>query len=98
MKRFTRAPALILGVAVAALAQVHETQRLAACRAVLEAIARMPEGIPRDLLDKAECVAVVPGVKKLAPGVGGRHGKGAVTCRKERGRGARGPPAVMQMG
>ena len=97
MKRFTAAPALVLGVAVAALAQVHETQRLAACRAVLEAIARMPEGIPRDLLNKAECVAVVPGVKKLALGVGGRYGKGAVTCRKDGGRGPWGPPAMIEM-
>src|SRR5256885_2882339 len=100
-KRLTRAlavAALVLGTAVAALAQVRETQRLAACRAVLEAIARMPEGIPRDLLHKAECVAVVPGVKKLALGVGGRYGKGAVTCRKDGGRGPWGPPAMIEMG
>jgi lipid-binding SYLF domain-containing protein len=101
MRRFARAlalAALVLGAAVAALAQVRETQRLAACRAVLEAIARMPEGIPRDLLNKAECVAVVPGVKKLALGVGGRYGKGAVTCRKDGGRGPWGPPAMIEMG
>jgi len=101
MKRFTRAlalAALVFGAAVAALAQVRETQRLAACRAVLEAIAGMPEGIPRDLLNKAECVAVVPGVKKLALGVGGRYGKGAVTCRKDGGRGPWGPPAMIEMG
>ena len=100
MKRFTRALALatlVFGAAVAALAQVRETQRLAACRAVLEAIAGMPEGIPRDLLNKAECVAVVPGVKKLALGVGGRYGKGAVTCRKDGGRGPWGPPAMIEM-
>lgn len=100
-KRLTTAlamAAVVLAVAVAATAQVRETQRLAACRAVLEAIARMPEGIPRDLLNKAECVAVVPGVKKLALGVGGRYGKGAVTCRKDGGRGPWGPPAMIEMG
>jgi lipid-binding SYLF domain-containing protein len=90
--------ALVLGVAVAASGQVRETQRFAACRAVLEAIAHMPEGIPRDLLHRAECVAVVPGVKKLALGVGGRYGKGAVTCRKDGGRGPWGPPAMIEMG
>ena len=90
--------ALALAVAVAASAQVRETQRLAACRAVLDAIAHMPEGIPRDLLDKAACVAVVPGVKKLALGVGGRYGKGAVTCRKDEGRGPWGAPAMIEMG
>lgn len=70
-QRCTRATALlalVLGAAVTALAQVRETQRLAACRTVLEAIARMPEGIPRDLLNKAECVAIVPGVGARAWG------------------------------
>jgi lipid-binding SYLF domain-containing protein len=101
MRRFTTAlaiAALVLAAAVAAPAQVRETQRLVACRAVLEAIARMPEGVPRDLLDKAECVAVVPGVKKLAFGIGGRYGKGAVTCRKDGGRGPWSPPAMIEMG
>ena len=90
--------ALALGLTVAAFAQVRETQRLAACRSVLEAIVTMPEGIPRDLLARAECVAVVPGVKKFALGVGGRYGKGAVTCRKDGGRGAWGPPAMIELG
>jgi lipid-binding SYLF domain-containing protein len=89
---------LVLAAPVAAHAQVRETQRLATCRGVLEAIATMPEGIPRDLLDRAQCVAVVPGVKKLALGVGGRYGRGAVTCRKDGGRGPWGPPAMIEMG
>jgi SH3 domain-containing YSC84-like protein 1 len=97
-RRPLAAVALVLGAAVAAFPQVRETQRLAACRAVLEAIAGMPEGIPRDLLARAECVAVVPGVKKIALGVGGRYGKGAVSCRKDEGRGAWGPPAMIEMG
>jgi lipid-binding SYLF domain-containing protein len=86
------------GPLAVATAQVRETQRLSACRVVLEEVAGMPEGIPRDLLNKAECVAVVPGVKKLALGVGGRYGKGAVTCRKDGGRGPWGPPAMIEMG
>jgi lipid-binding SYLF domain-containing protein len=101
MRRFVKTQALAAlaaGAAAAASAQVRETQRLAACRAVLESVANMPEGIPRDLLNKAECVAVVPGVKKLALGVGGRYGKGAVVCRKDDGRGPWGPPAMIEMG
>jgi lipid-binding SYLF domain-containing protein len=39
------------------------------------------KGIPEDLLDKAECVAIVPGLKKGGLGVGGRYGKGVVMCR-----------------
>jgi len=89
--------ALLLGAAGAS-AQVRETQRLAACRQVLEDVANMPEGIPRDLLNKAECVAVVPGVKKAALGIGGRFGKGAVTCRKDGGRGPWGPPSMIEVG
>jgi lipid-binding SYLF domain-containing protein len=101
MRRFVKTQALVAlaaGAAAAASAQVRETQRLAACRAVLESVANMPEGIPRDLLNKAECVAVVPGVKKIALGVGGRYGKGAVVCRKDGGRGPWGPPAMIEMG
>ena len=101
MRRFVKTQALAAlaaGAAAAASAQVRETQRLAACRAVLESVANMPEGIPRDLLNKAECVAVVPGVKKIALGVGGRYGKGAVVCRKDGGRGPWGPPAMIEMG
>ena len=64
-------------------AQVKERKRLDACREVLEELLGGEESIPRDLLDKAECVAVVPGVKKLALGFGGRWGKGAVVCRTQ---------------
>jgi hypothetical protein len=39
------------------------------------------DGIPRDLLDRAECVIVVPSVKKLALGIGGSYGRGAMVCR-----------------
>ena len=43
----------------------------------------MPESIPRDLLDKAECVIVIPSVKKAALGVGARWGKGAAPAAAE---------------
>ena len=51
------------------------------CREVLEELLSGKESIPRELLDKAECVAVVPSAKKFALGLGGRYGKGAVACR-----------------
>src|ERR1700740_712187 len=41
----------------------------------------IPDGIPKDLLDKAECVIVIPSVLKFAFGVGGDFGRGAITCR-----------------
>jgi lipid-binding SYLF domain-containing protein len=79
-------------------AQVKERKRLDACREVLEELLGGEERIPRDLLDKAECVAVVPGVKKLALGFGGRWGKGAVVCRTHAGGGSWGPPLMITLG
>jgi SH3 domain-containing YSC84-like protein 1 len=85
-------------VPVAASAQVKESRRLEACREVLEALLGGEERIPRDLLDKAECVAVVPSAKKLALGFGGRWGKGAVLCRGQGGRGPWGGPLMISIG
>jgi len=86
------------GGAVAAYAQVHEARRLAACREMLDDVSKMPEGLPRSLLNKAECVVLVPGVKKAALGIGGRYGKGAVVCRKDGGHGPWGPPSMVELG
>ena len=65
---------------------------------MLEELLGGEERGPRDLLDKAECVAVVPGVKKLALGVGGRWGKGAVVCRGQGGSGLWGAPLMISLG
>ena len=48
---------------------------------VLDEILRIPDNIPQDLIDKAECVIIVPSVLKAAFGVGGAYGRGAMTCR-----------------
>jgi lipid-binding SYLF domain-containing protein len=78
---------LLLLVAPVALAggteRADEVQRLNRATQVFKEIMRIPEkGIPGDLLDKAECVAIVPGLKKGGLGIGGRYGKGVVMCRK----------------
>ena len=44
------------------------------------------QGVPKPLLKKCKCVAVLPGVKKGAFVVGGRHGKGIVSCRNDSGK------------
>ena len=79
-----------------ALAQQKEEDRLKESRDVLKEILGMPDkGIPRDLLDKAECVVVFPSVKKAGFIVGGSYGRGAVVCRKgEDFRGNWGAPAM----
>jgi len=61
--------------------QEKEQDRLKNSGEVMEAILNIPDGIPQDLLDKAECVAVFPSVKKLAVGIGGSYGRGALVCR-----------------
>jgi SH3 domain-containing YSC84-like protein 1 len=75
---------LLLVVALLVLpaqAQEKEQERLKECGEVLKEILDIPDNIPQDLLDKAECVVVIPSVKKLAFGLGASYGRGAMTCR-----------------
>jgi SH3 domain-containing YSC84-like protein 1 len=73
-----------------ALGQKKEEDRLKESAGVLKEILGIPEkGIPRDLLDKAECVVVFPSVKKAGLGIGASYGRGAIVCRT--GEGFRGP-------
>jgi lipid-binding SYLF domain-containing protein len=60
-----------------------EVKRLSRAGEVFTEIMNTPDkGIPGDLLDKAACVVIVPGLKKGAIGFGGKFGKGVVMCRK----------------
>jgi lipid-binding SYLF domain-containing protein len=58
-----------------------ELDRLQNSNTVLKEILGMPDSIPKDLLDRAECVIVIPSVKKFAVGVGGSYGRGVMDCR-----------------
>src|SRR5579872_3384669 len=58
-----------------------ETDRLTNAGMVMEEIMNIPDNIPQDLLDKAECVVVFPSVLKAAFIVGGSYGRGAMICR-----------------
>ena len=75
------ATVLCLYVPTFAADQTREQKRLETCGEVLKQILDIPDDIPKDLLDKAECVIVFPTVLKLAIGVGGDFGRGAITCR-----------------
>ena len=59
----------------------REEERLKECGQVLKEILDIPDNIPQDLVDKAECVLVIPSVKKFAIGLGGSYGRGAISCR-----------------
>ncbi len=58
-----------------------EATRLEESAVVLKEILGMPEGIPKDLLNKSVCVVVFPSVKKAAFVVGASYGRGVITCR-----------------
>ncbi len=58
-----------------------ETDRVKDAGDVFKDIINIPDNIPHDLIDRAECVIVLPSVKKLAIGIGGSYGRGVMTCR-----------------
>lgn len=66
---------------LAAEKEKKETERLENCGSVLKEILDIPDDIPTDLLNEAECVIIIPSVVKLAFGVSANAGKGAMTCR-----------------
>jgi len=65
---------------------------------VMKEILNAPDSIPQDVLDKADCVVVLPSVKKFAIGVGGSYGRGVMTCRGGKDfRGKWGAPTMMAL-
>ncbi len=90
-----RAITVVLPLLLAAVPVFAETaqERLADSAQIINEIMATPDkGIPQDLLEKAHCVIVVPGLKQAAFGLGGKYGRGFATCRQRGGWGA--PSAV----
>src|SRR3984957_800764 len=58
-----------------------EQKRLENAGVVMHEVLNMPEGIPRDVMDKAECVIIFPSLLKAAFVVGASYGRGAMVCR-----------------
>lgn len=88
---------LLLGAGVAVADTAAE--RLKESAAVFQEIMSTPEkGIPQELLEKANCVVVIPGLKKGAFIVGGEYGRGFAVCRKDSGRGWAAPASVRMEG
>jgi SH3 domain-containing YSC84-like protein 1 len=100
---------LMLGASLSLYAQTQRTtnepsqaavsskdaERLKKATEVFQEIMSTPDkGIPRDLLEKAQCAVIVPGVKKGAFIIGGEFGKGFVTCRSSSGSGWTAPGAI----
>jgi len=65
-----------------------------AARVLGEVMETRDKAIPQELLSKAHCVAIIPGMKKVGFGFGGKYGKGVLSCRSKDGKGWTGPSAV----
>src|SRR5246127_1634453 len=75
-----------------------EADRLENCGTVVKEIMDIPDDIPQDLIDKAECIIVFPSVLKAAFVVGGSYGRGAMVCRTgEHFTGPWGAPTMMAL-
>jgi len=97
MKKYLVAATCLTLVAGAVFAKKlnNEQKRLEECGVVMQEVLNVPDNIPQELLEKAECVIVIPSVKKLAFGVGASYGRGAMVCRQgEKFRGPWGAPAM----
>src|SRR5271167_662387 len=81
MKRLLLITSLVLGFALPGLAQDKEADRVENAGKVLKEILNAPDSIPQSVLDKADCVVVLPSVLKFAIGIGGSYGRGVMTCR-----------------
>jgi SH3 domain-containing YSC84-like protein 1 len=88
----------LLSEVASAADQSKDEDRLKNCGTVLKEILDVPDNIPQDLLDKADCVVVFPSVVKAAFIVGASYGRGAMSCRRgENFRGPWGAPTMMAL-
>jgi lipid-binding SYLF domain-containing protein len=89
--------ALALSLCSSAVLVAADTpqERLSDSAKVFNEIMATPDkGIPQDLLEKANCIVIVPGMKQAAFGIGGKWGRGYAVCRRENGRHWGGPAAI----
>lgn len=71
----------LLALPLLAAKDKKETERLENCGMVIKEVMDIPDDIPQDLVDKAECIIVFPSVLKAAFVFGGSYGRGAMMCR-----------------
>jgi len=91
--------AVCLLISLSAIAQEHEAQRVKDSYNVLHDVLGMPDkGIPHDLLNKADCIIIVPSMMKAAFIVGASYGRGVMTCRSGQNfRGSWSAPAMFAL-
>jgi lipid-binding SYLF domain-containing protein len=97
MKSLAIMSSLLLGAGVWAADRPKASERLSDAAEVLSEVMATPDkGIPQDLLAKAQCVVIIPGMKKAAFVVGAEYGRGFAECRKADGF-SWGAPAALRM-
>jgi SH3 domain-containing YSC84-like protein 1 len=97
MKKYLVAATCLTLVAGAVFAKKlnNEQKRLEECGVVMQEVLNVPDNIPQELLEKAECVIVFPNLMKAAFVVGAEYGRGAMVCRTgAKFRGPWGAPAM----
>jgi lipid-binding SYLF domain-containing protein len=98
MKNIFSLLAIVALFSAPAYGQKDENNRIKNSGTVITEILNIPDDIPADIMDKAECVIVLPSVLKFAIGFGGSYGRGVMTCRS--GRDFNGPwsaPSMMAL-
>jgi lipid-binding SYLF domain-containing protein len=81
MKKALLGASLTLALILPAFAQEKEEDRVQNAGTVMKEILNAPDSIPQSVLDKADCVVILPSVLKFAIGIGGSYGRGVMTCR-----------------
>jgi len=98
MRKVSCCVGLVVILASPVWAQNKEQQRVENSGTVMKEILNAPESIPQSVLDKADCVVVLPSVVKFAIGIGGSYGRGVMTCRSgKQFQGKWGTPTMMAL-
>ena len=99
MKKILLSLVPALALALPLLAQNREADRVENAGKVMNEILNAPDSIPQSVLDRADCVAIMPSVLKFAIGIGGSFGRGVMTCRSGSDfQGPWGAPTMMRLG
>jgi lipid-binding SYLF domain-containing protein len=100
MRSVVQTIVVIVAFTVSAQAQLDDkvADRLWESANILNELMGAPDGgVPKELIQRAECVAVIPAVKKVAIGLGGNYGRGVVSCRLDAGKGPWGSPSMISL-
>src|SRR3954470_11716316 len=81
MFRYLTIATCIVLASTALHAENKEQGRLEQVGVVMQEVLDVPDNIPQELLEKAECVIVIPSMTKIAIGIGGSYGRGGMSCR-----------------